>query len=100
MINYRGANVFCLFIMLLAPSLHKLKQKGQAVPPLFIARAGLDNPAVNGALDRFAQEAMTRNVTIDFVNHAAGHHGFDFLDDDERTREIIRRTIEFIRARN
>jgi len=80
--------------------LSQLKQKGQAVPPLFVARAGLDNPALNAALDRFAQEAMTRNVTIDFVNHAAGHHGFDALDDDERTREIIRRTIEFIKARN
>jgi acetyl esterase/lipase len=80
--------------------LQQLKQKGQAVPPLLVARAGLDNPALNVALGRFAQEAMTRNVTIDFVNHAAGHHGFDFLDDDERTREIIRRTIEFIRARN
>jgi acetyl esterase/lipase len=80
--------------------LHQLKQKGQAAPPLFVARAGLDNPELNGATDRFAQEAMTRNATIDFVNHAAGHHGFDARNDDERTREIIRRTIEFIRARN
>jgi acetyl esterase/lipase len=80
--------------------LHQLKLKSQAVPPLFVARAGLDNPAINAALDRFAQEAMTRNVTIDIVNHAAGHHGFDALDNDDRTREIIRRTIEFIRARN
>lgn len=83
--------------------LHQLRLmmlKGQAVPPLFVARAGLDNPAINTALDRFAQEAITRNVAIDFVNHAAGHHGFDTRDDDERTREIIRRTIEFIRARN
>src|SRR5215813_5826280 len=28
MINYRGANVFCLFIMLLAPSLHTQGQSG------------------------------------------------------------------------
>jgi acetyl esterase/lipase len=80
--------------------LHQLKQKGQSVPPLFVARAGLDNPAINAALDRFAQEAMTRNVTIDIVNHAEGHHGFDVLDDNERTREIIRWTIEFIKTRN
>jgi acetyl esterase/lipase len=80
--------------------LQQLKLKGQAAPPLFVARAGLDDPTLNGELDRFAQEAMTRNATIDFVNHAAGHHGFDSRNDDERTREIIRRTIEFIRARN
>jgi hypothetical protein len=80
--------------------MHQLKLKGQAVPPLFVARAGLDNPTLNSALDRFAQEAITRNVTIEFSNHASGEHGFDILNDDDRTREIIRRTIEFIRARN
>jgi acetyl esterase/lipase len=80
--------------------LHQLKQKGQAIPPLFVARAGLDNPGLNAALDRFAHEAITRNVTIEFSNHAAGRHTFDALNDDARTREIIRRTIEFIRARN
>jgi acetyl esterase/lipase len=80
--------------------LYQLKQKGQSVPPLFVARAGLDNPGLNSALDRFAQEAITRNVTFEFSNHAAGRHSFDVLNDDERTREIIRRTIEFIKARN
>jgi poly(3-hydroxybutyrate) depolymerase len=80
--------------------LYQLKQKGQAVPPLFVARAGLDNPGLNSALDRFAQEAITRNVTFDFSNHAAGRHSFDILNDDDRTREIIRKTIEFIRGRN
>jgi acetyl esterase/lipase len=80
--------------------LYQLKQKGQAVPPLFVARAGLDNPGLNSALDRFAQEAITRNVTFEFSNHAAGRHSFDVLNDDDRTREIIRRTIEFIKARN
>lgn len=80
--------------------LYQLKQKGQAVPPLFVARAGLDNPGLNSALDRFAQEAITRNLTFEFSNHAAGRHSFDILNDDDRTREIIRRTIEFIRSRN
>jgi pimeloyl-ACP methyl ester carboxylesterase len=80
--------------------LQQLKQKGRAVPPLFIAKAGLDSPALNGKLDLFVQEALKRNVTIDFSNHASGRHAFDILNDDERTREIIRRTIEFIRACN
>lgn len=80
--------------------LHHIKQKGKAVPPLFVARAGLDDPELNGALDRFTQEAITRNVTLEFSNHTAGPHSFDIHNDDDRTREIIRRTIEFIRARN
>ena len=80
--------------------LNQLKLKGSAVPPLLIARAGLDNPALNSALDRFAQEAISRNTTVELINHAAGRHSFDTLNDDDRTREIIRRTIEFIKARN
>jgi dienelactone hydrolase len=80
--------------------LYQLKKKGQAVPPIFVVRAGLDNHGINPALDRFAQEAITRNVTFEFSNHTAGHHSFDILNDDDRTREIIRRTIEFIRVRN
>jgi acetyl esterase/lipase len=78
----------------------KSKQKGQAVPPLFIARAGQDNPALNGAMDRLVQEALARNLTLDLSNHVAGQRGFDVLNDDERTREIIRRTLDFIRIRN
>jgi acetyl esterase/lipase len=79
---------------------HQLKQKGRAVPPLFVARAGQDSPALNGTLDRLVQQALGSNVTIDFSNHVTGQHGFDLINDDDRTREIIRRTLEFIRARN
>ncbi len=67
------------------------------VPPLFVARAGLDRVDLNDGLDRFIATALARNVTLDVMNHPAGHHGFDALDDDERSREIIRRTLEFMR---
>jgi acetyl esterase/lipase len=68
--------------------------------PTFIARAGLDRPALNETIDRFIQAALSRNVTIDFSNHAGGHHGFDILDDDDRSREIIQRTVDFVRTRS
>src|SRR5581483_2211427 len=64
--------------------LHQLKQKGRAVPPLFVARAGQDMPALNSVLDRFVQQALASHVTIDFSQHATGQHGFDILNDDER----------------
>jgi hypothetical protein len=32
------------------------------------------------------------------LNHATGRHGFDVEDDNERSREIIKRTLDFIRA--
>ncbi len=68
------------------------------MPPIYVARAGLDEPGLNVAVDSFIKEAVDRKATLDFSNHAEGQHGFDVLDDNARTREIIRRTIEFIRA--
>jgi acetyl esterase/lipase len=68
--------------------------------PIFVARAGLDRPALNETIDRFIQAALSRNVTIEFSNHAGGRHGFDILNDDHRSREIIQRTIDFIQARS
>jgi len=78
--------------------LHFMSINGAKIAPIFIARAGLDNPRLNGTVDQFVQEALARNATIDVSNHPKGHHGFDILDDDERSREIIGRTIAFIKS--
>ena len=48
----------------------------------------------------FVQLAIAKNAKIDFSNHSTGHHGFDLLDDNSRSREIIQRTLDFIRAYN
>ena len=78
--------------------LHRLEGAHGAFAPIFIARAGRDEPGLNVAVDRFIQEAVARKATLDFSNHTEGQHGFDVLDDNERTREIISRTLEFIKA--
>jgi acetyl esterase/lipase len=70
---------------------------GEATPPLLIARAGRDNPWLNASIDRFVQEALARNVPLDLMTHPAGPHGFDLLDEGERSREIIARTLDFLR---
>ncbi|HUS09124.1 MAG TPA: alpha/beta hydrolase [Pyrinomonadaceae bacterium] len=79
-----------------SPAYH-LSKGSRGVPPIFIARAGLDDTTLNAGLDRFVQVALSSNVTLDLANHATGHHGFDVEDDDERSREILKRTIEFIK---
>jgi len=79
-------------------TLHRLKETRSKFPPMFIARAGREEPALNVAVDSFIQEAVKKNSTVDFSNHPNGQHGFDVLDDNARTREIISRTIEFIKA--
>jgi acetyl esterase/lipase len=67
------------------------------VPPMLIARAGLDNPGLNGGIDRFVARALERNVALELLNHESGRHGFDILDDDERSREVLTRTLEFLK---
>jgi len=80
-----------------SPELILRTMDGKDVPPLFIARAGKDGlPLVNETLDRFAALAIEKNVTLEFMNHPDGEHGFDFLNDDERSREIIGRTLGFL----
>ncbi len=68
------------------------------MPPIFVARAGLDEvPTMNDSIDRFVKEAITKNVTIDFANHPQGVHGFDNQNNDERSREIVRGAIDFMK---
>ena len=69
------------------------------LPPIFIARAGRDEvPTMNDSIDRFIREAISKNATIDVANHPQGVHGFDNQTDDERSREIIRRVIDFMKT--
>lgn len=68
------------------------------IAPLFIARAGRDEiPTMNDSIDRFIQAAIAKNLAITVVNHPTGVHGFDNGTDDERSREIIRQTLEFMK---
>ena len=67
------------------------------LPPLLIARAGRDDPALNASVDAFVTAALASGVTLELMNHPAGRHGFDILDDDDRSRAMIRRTVAFLR---
>ena len=73
--------------------------EGGPVPPLFVARAGLDHPFLNATIDRFVGKALAVNAEIDVLNHASGRHAFDILDDDARTKEILKHALEFLRLR-
>jgi len=79
-----------------SPLLH-LAGSGEKTPPLFVARAGRDNPWLNATIDRFVQEALARNAALELMTHPTGQHGFDIVDDDARSREIIARTLDFLK---
>jgi dienelactone hydrolase len=68
-----------------------------AVVPLLVVRAGQDQPWINVAIDRFVQQALTRNLAVNLMTHPEGPHAFDILDDSKRSREIVRRTLDFIK---
>ena len=65
------------------------------LPPLFLARAGRDHAALLEGTDTFVRKARQRGVNLTVLDHPTGQHGFDTRDDDERSREIIRETLEF-----
>jgi acetyl esterase/lipase len=67
--------------------------------PMFIARAGQDAvPGLNAAMDQFIAAALAANAPVTVVNHSGGEHGFDMMNDDDRSREIIRGLLAFLRT--
>lgn len=77
--------------------IYQLNKQDNKTAPIFIARAGNDNPGINGGIDRFVEEALAKHITIDLNNHINGQHSFDILNDNDRSREIIQRAIDFIK---
>lgn len=74
-------------------------QKAQSqLAPMFIARAGLDHPNLNASIDRLVAATIAKNGTLDFMNHPTGRHAFDIRDDNARSYEIIKATLEFMKT--
>lgn len=69
-----------------------------AVPPMLVARAGQDYAPIREALDRLTGAALRTNLSLEVVNHPRGQHAFVLVNDDERSRQIIRRSLAFVRS--
>jgi dienelactone hydrolase len=82
------------FYAYLQPAAAHVRDKGAGLP-IFVARAGLDQPMINETIDLFVKEALAGNAMLEVMNHPTGRHGFDILDDDDRSREIIARAVAF-----
>lgn len=66
------------------------------LPPVLVARAGLDDDWINAGIDAFVGAAMAKRLTLELLTHPKGKHGFDIFNDDDRTREIIKETLAFL----
>ncbi len=66
--------------------------------PLILVRAGLDQAPTNEAMDRMIATSVRSNAPWTVVNYPAGHHGFDVIDDNPISRDIIEQTFAFLRT--
>lgn len=73
-----------------------LERLGAAIQPLFIAKAALDRPGINESIDAFARRASELDAPVEVEVHEEGRHAFDILDEGERSRTIIMRSIGFM----
>lgn len=78
-------------------ALHYLEENGGQIAPMLLAKAGQDSPRLNATIDRFIEKAVQLHAPVELMEHDTGRHGFDVINDDDRSREIIRRTLEFAR---
>ena len=78
-------------------AVYHLSKRPKEIAPMFIVKAGLDHPRLNESIDYFVMEASAKNATLNFLSNPEGQHAFDILDDNARSREIIRATLEGVR---
>lgn len=69
----------------------------EALPPVLLAVAGLDSEGFIKANDAFYQTGIEMGFNIARLDHPRGSHGFDLFNNDERSKEIILATIDFLR---
>ena len=63
--------------------------------PMFLARAGLDLPGLNRALDTFVKQALYHNLDLELRNLPQAAHGCDMFDDAPAVQESIKRGLDF-----
>ena len=70
-----------------------------AYPPMLVVKAGRDDAAINGSIDRFEAVARQQHADVRLVTNATARHGFDLGPRTGRTRSVMRETLRFLRAR-
>ena len=82
-------------LMALSP-LSQLDRMPPAMP-MFFARAGLDRPGLNRALDTFVKQALYHNLDLELRNLPHAQHGFDMFNQSAEVQGAIARGFEFVK---
>lgn len=64
--------------------------------PLLVVKAGQDDRALNEGLDQLVASAQAAGMTVEFIEYEEGQHAFEIAQDTDTTREIVRRTLDFL----
>lgn len=76
----------------------QVEQGSGRLTPLFVAQGRKDEvPTLLDTVDRFAAVAFTRGVPLTLMSHPNAPHAFENQLDDDRTREIVRAALDFLR---
>jgi dienelactone hydrolase len=70
----------------------------EQVAPLLIVMAAKDEAIPANRITPFVDYATAVGAQVELLVHPSGVHGFDMLNDDEQSRDIIKHTLEFLRV--
>lgn len=71
----------------------------QSKVPTQLVRAGRDSwTLIQACIEEFTRELIEKNIPFELINYPEGHHNFDVIDNTPRSREIIRQTLDFLKA--
>jgi tetratricopeptide (TPR) repeat protein len=65
--------------------------------PVYLVRSGLDDTGLNRRIDALAARALAANAPWTIESYGGGLHGFDIFNDNDVSRELIRRSIDFMK---
>ena len=72
-------------------------EESAQLPAILLVKAALDDPSLIEGTDRFVEDLTARGAQVTLLTHENGVHAFDIRNDDDRSREIIQQTVEFIK---
>lgn len=64
---------------------------------LMVVKAGRDTKCILKSIDSFIDAARSNRIEFSYIIHPNGKHSFDIMNDDEETRKIIGRTLDFVK---
>jgi acetyl esterase/lipase len=70
----------------------------EQVAPMLIVMAARDEAVPANRITPFVDYATAAGAHVELLVHPSGVHGFDILNDDEQSRDIIKKTLQFFQT--